>query len=43
MNIKGLVDALAEQAAGQGLKGMKIGYVLGDEIPLKFPGFLRKA
>ena len=40
MNIKGLVDALAEQAAGQGLKGMKIGYV---KFPLKFPGFLRKA
>ncbi len=40
MNIKGLVDALAEQAAGQGLKGMKIGYVLGDEISSEIPRLL---
>lgn len=40
MNIKGLVDALAEQAAGQGLKGMKIGYVLGDEISAEIPRLL---
>ena len=40
MNIKGLVDALAEQAAGQGLKGMKIGYVLGNEISSEIPRLL---
>ena len=37
MNIEGLVEALAEQAQGQGLRGMKIGYVTGDEISAQIP------
>lgn len=37
MNIEGLVQALKEQALTEGLKGLKIGYVQGDEISDQIP------
>ena len=42
MNIEGLVGALADQASQQGLKGMKIGYVTGDEISAQIPELLKQ-
>ena len=42
MNIEELVAALAAQAWEQGLGGMKIGYVTGDEISDRIPQLLRE-
>ena len=42
MNIEGLVEALAVQASSQGLQGMKIGYVTGDEISSKIPELMKQ-
>lgn len=42
MNIEGLVEALAAQASEQGLAGMKIGYVTGDEISDRIPHLLKE-
>lgn len=42
MNIEGLVEALALQASSQGLQGMKIGYVTGDEISEQIPELLKQ-
>ncbi|MDE7019186.1 MAG: DUF1446 domain-containing protein, partial [Lachnospiraceae bacterium] len=42
MNIEGLVEALAAQASEQGLAGMKIGYVTGDEISARIPQLLKE-
>lgn len=37
MNITGAVDALAQAAGAQGMKGYKIGYVLGDDLKDRIP------
>jgi len=42
MNIRGGVEAIAEQAKAQGLGGYKIGYVTGDDILDKLPKFLEE-
>lgn len=40
MNILGLVNTIKALAEAQGLKSYKIGYVLGDDMLGKLPGFL---
>ena len=42
MNIRGGVEAIAEQAKAQGLEGYKIGYVTGDDILDKLPKLLEE-
>ncbi len=42
MNIEGLVQELEKLAVGQGLHGMKIGYVTGDEISAQIPEMVRE-
>ncbi len=37
MNIEGMVSALKDIAEAEGMKGLKIGYVLGDEISDQIP------
>ncbi len=41
MNITGAVDATKQWAESEGMKGYKIGYVLGDEIKDKIPQLLK--
>jgi hypothetical protein len=41
-NIRGGVEAIAEQAKAQGLEGYKIGYVTGDDILDKLPKLLEE-
>lgn len=41
MNITGAVDATRQWAESEGMKGYKIGYVLGDEIKAKIPQLLK--
>lgn len=40
MNIEGMVEALSGIAKAQGLEGLNIGYVLGDEISSEIPRLL---
>ena len=40
MNIEGLVEALKTQSQEQGIQGMRIGYVTGDEISARIPELL---
>jgi len=40
MNVEGLAESLRQWAEGSGLRGMKIGYVTGDEIKADIPRLL---
>lgn len=40
MNVEGLAESLKQWAEGSGLRGMKIGYVTGDEIKADIPRLL---
>ena len=42
MNIRGLVNTIRDLAKEQGMKGYKIGYVIGDDLMDKFPSFLEQ-